>query len=137
MLRVWRDDRGGQSTPGASLKKEISNCRTCGACCVAPYEATEFVDLLPKDFEQLSKGYQRRVNEQGAFGALDLVSVCLPVVVTVDETRCLALRGTVMGRVCCAIYERRPYVCRIFKPDSRDCFAVRRSMENNVVRARR
>lgn len=39
---------------------------------------------------------------------------------------CSALRGSILGRCSCSVYEQRPRVCReAVKPGSRNCLAIR------------
>ena len=49
---------------------------------------------------------------------------------------CAALRGSVLYRVSCAIYEVRPSVCREFEPGGRACLARRRWLQEESDRIR-
>jgi Fe-S-cluster containining protein len=52
----------------------------------------------------------------------------LATTLSADGIVCVALRGRVGTRVCCAIYERRPGACRRFAPGSRACLRMRRDV---------
>lgn len=85
-------------------------CLTCGACCAflrvsfywaegddatpggVPVELTEKVDY----FLRAMRGTHQK------------------------EIRCIALQGQIGKKVRCSIYERRPSVCRQFRPSWRD-----------------
>lgn len=41
---------------------------------------------------------------------------------------CSALRGSLMSRVSCGVYDVRPQVCRGYQPGSRRCLEARRAL---------
>ena len=98
-----------------------SDCRSCGACCGPPYVADTYITLTPADVNDLSPAERRRFVRGKRRPAL-------VTEMTQDGVVCAALRGRVGTRVTCAIYERRPEVCRRFEPGSRACLAMRRDV---------
>lgn len=105
------------------------DCRTCGACCASPERETpSIVDLEPQDLARMSRRTVRlhvvREHIQTAWkdqraGPFAGHRVCA----------CSALRGSIMSRVSCRIYEERPDVCREFEPGSKRCLDAMREAE--------
>jgi hypothetical protein len=86
------------------------DCQTCGACCVeagAVILAEE--DDVPGALVQHVANLRCMVTEGTSF-------------------RCAALLGTVGLSVGCAIYRRRPEVCRSFDAGSDECLSARDAM---------
>ncbi len=86
------------------------DCQTCGACCVeagAVILAEE--DDVPAPLVQYVANLRCMVTEGTSF-------------------RCAALLGTVGRSVGCAIYGRRPEVCRSFDAGSDECLSARDAM---------
>jgi len=124
---------------------EVPDCLTCGACCVSVFDQEAFADVTPSDCERLGVRWVRRnvlfpsffdmtlmaIDGRGVFGAIQTkwrtqragplkdCSVC----------SCTALRGSVMNRVSCRVYDKRPEVCRTaVKPGDRACKDIRKHM---------
>lgn len=102
-------------------KSKVSryDCRMCGACCVQLEELESFVGLEQEDIDRLSCYYKRRhiVRDEHYPG--------LACRAHIDGYACVAFRGRV-GRSCsCFIYDKRPRVCRGFKPGSAYCKRAR------------
>jgi hypothetical protein len=83
-------------------------CQDCGACCVVPDPF--FIELDNVDFAQLTEEEQLRLTTFED-------DMCI---LGKKGGRCAALRIQ-EGRFLCAIYERRPYVCREFERGSSPC----------------
>jgi Fe-S-cluster containining protein len=133
------------------MKKLTSeDCRKCGLCCVAPYEQDSFCDVTEKDQKRLGRRFVRLHVIQ--FNSWDrLLSVfdgkrMPPGAIRTKERlvragplqgatayACAMLRGTLMQRVSCSIYEKRPEVCRkAVKPGDRICRAIRRDFRKEL-----
>ncbi len=127
------------------------DCRTCGACCVAFYEQDSFCDLRPKDIERLGKKFVRlHVIQPSLFDrfahAFDGNEPPTAIATKWTESKvgplkgysfnaCKMLRGSLMHRVSCRIYEKRPEVCRrAVKPGDRACKDVRRAFQAQIDR---
>lgn len=97
-------------------EKEELDCRTCGACCVSPYEQEGWADVTYEDKQRLSPYAQQ------------LLTVCGDAIETKASEfgcACVFLRGTPGKRVSCGIYETRPRVCAGFKVGGTDCKYMR------------
>jgi Fe-S-cluster containining protein len=124
-------------------KITADTCRSCGICCVSLTGNEVYCDVTVEDMKRLSKGFVRKNvvrpwlvdrlahaldgnripdgaiktvwNSQKA-GPLKDVEVCA----------CAALRGSVMHRVSCSVYENRPRVCQTaVVPGDKTCRQVR------------
>lgn len=84
-------------------------CQSCGACCAYSDDWPEFTD---------------ETNEHLASIPLEMCNIFTGRMWCYGD-RCCALRGEVGKSTSCAIYERRPNVCREFEPASDGCNAVR------------
>ena len=92
------------------------DCQSCGACCVeagAVILAEE--DDVPVSLVQHVANLRCMVTEGTSF-------------------RCAALLGTVGRSVGCAIYGRRPEVCRSFDAGSDECLSARDAMDRKRAR---
>lgn len=136
-------------------KKTKPDCRTCGACCVSTYDQTEFCDVsyadmkrmglrlafkhvaLPSPFDRLASvlggsalpdGAIRtkwRLNRAGPFKGLELCA-------------CVFLRGSVLHRTSCRIYDKRPHTCRAaVHPGTKTCHQIRDGFREMADEARR
>jgi Fe-S-cluster containining protein len=127
------------------MREKITSatCRSCGACCVSLNKQDAFCDITSTDEERLGKRFVRlnvlrpspidyfarmfdgAPNPEGVIktkwlevktGPLKGVSVCA----------CIALRGSVMSKASCSVYEKRPKVCRTaVKPGDQSCRDIR------------
>lgn len=125
-------------------KVTAKDCLTCGVCCVSLEDQEAFCDVLPEDEARLGKAFvQRHVHR---FRLLDLANSLLmggglpPGAIKTKWTKqrsgplkgsevlvCVALRGSVLHRVRCSVYERRPHACReAVKPGDKTCLWLRR-----------
>ena len=128
-----------------TVKETITadTCRSCGLCCVSLTESDVYCDVTVEDMKRLSKGFVRKnVVPTSAFDrlahAIDGNRIPDGVIKThwneqkagplkgVEVCACVALRGSVMHRVSCAIYENRPRACRVaVVPGDKACREVR------------
>jgi uncharacterized protein len=96
------------------------DCVKCGACCVSDYDAEDYVILTVDDIAQLNpeeaKAY---VYTDTTYGEPQRSMKTARD--SQDNCRCAALEGVVGRRVGCAIYDRRPKVCRGFDPETDVC----------------
>lgn len=95
------------------------DCQSCGACCV---EAGAVIlaedDDVPIPLVQHVANLRCMATEGTSF-------------------RCAALLGTVGLSVGCAIYGRRPEVCRLFDAGSDECLSARDAMDRKREMPRR
>lgn len=119
-------------------------CRSCGACCVAPHDQDAFCDVTAADEERLGRRFVRlnvlhSTPYDQLLRAMDGTRAVDGAIRTVWREQkagplkgysgcaCAALRGSVMSRVSCSVYERRPRACRVaVKPGDRTCREVRK-----------
>lgn len=117
---------------------------------MAPYEQDAFCDVTPKDVERLGKKFVR-LNVlrsrpidvlAAAIDGADYPSAAIKTkwreqrAGTIKGFRlnmCAALRGSVMHKVSCSVYDDRPHVCReAVKPGDRTCREIRRSFKTTI-----
>ena len=137
------------------MKKVITaeTCRTCGVCCVSLHDQESFADVDDTDLERLDPRWvwknvirgpvSVRVNGRSPdyawIRSLVYGDGLEPAIRTewrrqacgpfrgVEVCACVALRGSILSRVSCTIYGRRPKVCRTaVKPGDRTCREARR-----------
>jgi len=122
------------------------DCQQCGACCVSPYNEEVFCDVTETDEKTLGKALVKRYvrypsvvetasamlsgrtpywgaistrQRQIRAGPLRGVEVCA----------CALLQGSVLYRVACKVYNKRPRVCRAtIQPGDRACLNLRGNM---------
>lgn len=110
-------------------QETVPDCRQCGVCCIALEDQECWCDVLDRDLERLSPKFRKK-------------AVLVDANTTAIRTRwarqkvgplkgyelntCVALRGSVLHRVCCTIYKNRPLVCRhSFQPGDKGCQGYR------------
>jgi Fe-S-cluster containining protein len=95
-------------------------CLSCGACCFSPYEQKWFADLEPRE----CKGFTQK---QIAHNAIKTVKREMQdgILKGIPLHVCCCLEGSVMHRVSCSIYEKRPKACQKFEPGSFGCRLLR------------
>lgn len=115
------------------------DCRTCGACCVALQDQEGFCDVTEKDVERLGKRFTRlhvvypstadhlsasltgQKPSWGAIRARYRKQRSGPLK-GIEANACVCLRGSLLKRVSCSIYDKRPEVCRkAVRPGDRTC----------------
>jgi Fe-S-cluster containining protein len=119
-------------------------CTECGACCVSPVDQDSFCDIEEKDEERLGIALVRRYVVYPSFFA-NLLGMTggpqrreRPAIATAWRVQksgtfksyefctCVFLRGTVMKKVKCRVYDKRPDVCRkVMKPGDSACRKLR------------
>jgi Fe-S-cluster containining protein len=86
-----------------------SPCQSCGACCAYSADWPRFWTESDEDIARIPANLV--TNDQVAMAC--------------DGNRCLALRGIVGEATQCAIYDRRPEVCRACEPGDDACQMAR------------
>ena len=120
------------------------SCLTCGACCVTLGNTHVFCDVTTEDEKKLGKKFVRL--HVIHFRAIDMFAAILDgrkhpegaIKTEVKEQKsgphkgyglrtCAMLDGSVMSKVSCRIYDKRPRVCHeAVKPGDRNCLELRR-----------
>ncbi len=113
------------------------DCRACGLCCVSVYDQDVFCDVDEADCERLGVAWVRR---NVLFPTLfeQLVGGVPPAIKTRMRVQrsgsmrgesacvCVALRGTLLKKVSCSVYDLRPQTCReSVKPGDPVCLDLR------------
>jgi len=102
------------------------DCRRCGACCISWEDQETYCDVLEADKRRLSKSFVEKNIIDGAIRT-KWKQIRSGPLRGFEMNSCAALRGSVMHRVCCSIYENRPKTCRVaVKPGDRVCKEIRR-----------
>jgi len=102
------------------------DCVRCGACCVSDYDAVDYVHLNQDDLNRLDPDeYDFYVYTDATYGRTQCSMQTARD--SQDNCRCKALEGTVGKQVSCAIYDRRPKVCRRFAAESFACDSARKA----------
>jgi len=127
-------------------KVAAKECLTCGVCCVSLEDQEAFCDVLPEDEVRLGEAFVRR--HVYRFHLVDLATSLMmgrevpPGAIRTKWVKqrmgplkgcevltCVALRGSVLHRVRCSVYEKRPYACReAVKPGDKTCLWLRREI---------
>lgn len=137
----------------AERRKQVLDCRMCGACCVSIYDQPAFCDVTEADMKRMGMPLVRKqvmfasvVDSLAAalLGDQTFVEAAIRTkwkkmwvgpLKGIDVCACVFLRGSVLNRTSCAIYEKRPYTCRnAVKPGTRLCKDIRRLMMEEVER---
>lgn len=126
-----------------SAAQSKPDCLLCGACCVSLQDSDYYCDVDEADCRKLSPQFvKRNVGTLSAFdGLLALIdgnttpyaairtkwrTVRRGPLKGIDVCACVALKGNIMHKVSCAIYEVRPKTCkRAVKPGDRSCRWIR------------
>ncbi len=105
------------------------DCRTCGACCASLAEdRPTLADVLPSDLARMSPRTVRLrvLREHDAHGTKTAWKQQVTGPFAGHKACvCSALRGSLLSRVSCGMYDERPDVCREFEPGSKRCKEVR------------
>lgn len=93
------------------------DCRACGWCCSPPVlHGRGYVELSQKDIARLKRPEVAQLVDEGEMAMRMLrAGTC---------SRCAALVGTPGSEAVCAIYSRRPDICREFAPGSAACLDI-------------
>lgn len=129
------------------VRSEVFDCTSCGVCCVSLYGNEVFCDITEEDYNNLPKSFRRHC---GFFSTLQLLSGLFPPgVIGALKTRwrkqrsgpakdfeictCEALRGSLLRKVRCAIYDCRPQCCHTaVKPGDTSCRSMRELFDTNL-----
>jgi len=119
---------------------EMPDCRTCGLCCTPDMDYGYLPDIEEHELARFSPTWVRRcivkVGKWKAIRTASKLQRCGPFAGT-KQLVCIALRGSLMHRVSCAIYDRRPDVCRdAIKPGDADCLALHKMTSLALTGAR-
>ena len=123
--------------------REKIDCRTCGACCISYHDQDAFCNVTINDVKRMGKRAQKHVIGFDPFDMLcaGISGRGLPYAAIETEWRtmkagpfkgidiccCVFLRGSVLNRSSCRIYNERPHVCRMaVKPGTKQCKEIRR-----------
>jgi Fe-S-cluster containining protein len=126
-----------------SPKVTAKDCLTCGVCCVSLRDQDCFCDLTPEDEKRLGAAWVRRNVLRARL--FDLIASGGRVPWGAIKTKwrkqragplkgaeacmCVALRGNLLHKVSCSVYEKRPRTCReAVKPGNRTCLWLRREI---------
>jgi Fe-S-cluster containining protein len=107
------------------------DCQSCGACCSPAYDDDDrYVELEERDRKRLP--WPRRnllvLTETETVPALSETVTRSWIRTRVNrdgDLVCSCLTGKVGGRVACSVYEKRPEICRAFRPGSSMCIQSR------------
>lgn len=121
-----------------------SNCQACGLCCVSPYDNQDsFADVTVEDCERLGVKWVKRnvvfppLFDQLAFGHTPAIKTRWlrqrsGPLKGESALACVALRGILLKKVRCSVYEQRPTCCReAIKPGTSVCLDLRRESQED------
>jgi len=109
-----------------------TDCRTCGACCVAGGDGEGvrkhgYADLTIDDMIRLSRRVQKQLHEI-SFDDAPTVFRTKAKQLPSGQYACRYLRGTPGKRCSCSIYDSRPEICSTFVVGGDTCKAARVSL---------
>lgn len=125
------------------MPREIPDCRECGLCCVSPHDQECFCDLLEEDEKRLgSRTLRGKVVYPTFFDQLahEIDGRHIPAAIKtrwveqkagplkgISTCSCVFLQGSLLKKVSCQVYEKRPRACRVaVKPGDRTCKTLRK-----------
>ena len=127
-------------------------CRACGVCCVSMRDQEVYCDVTVEDERRLGKRFVRlnvlrprpvdllanalggTMIPQGAIKTAWRQQESGPLKGT-EVCACVALRGTVLKKTSCAVYDNRPKACReAVKPGDHNCRALRQMIRDAIER---
>jgi Fe-S-cluster containining protein len=130
------------------------DCRRCGACCIALLDQSALADVSEADFKRLSPRwadtnvlfphpFDLALAAIGGGCRLPLGAIKTKKLLQrrgplkgLKVCACTALRGSVLHRTSCSIYERRPESCRTaVEPGDETCLSLRRYWAKQVEAA--
>ena len=105
-------------------------CRSCGACCVAPFMSDGWAGLEDEDLPALKRVRLRIVHDADLrpLIATEQREIRQGPLAGYRATVCHKLRGTPGVRASCTIYDKRPSVCREYRPGSSVCLEARKEI---------
>ncbi len=125
-------------------KLTSKDCRACGLCCISLHDQEAYCDITEEDEKRLGKKFVRLhvlhprtldtlaaliENRRALYAAIKtrwLEAQAGPFK-GVSACACVALEGSLMHKVKCSIYEKRPRVCHdAVKPGDKNCLEIRR-----------
>ncbi len=138
----------------SSSKITSADCVKCGLCCVSLYAQDRFADVTPEDEKRLGKRYVRlHVLRTRPFdrltAAIDGANVPDGALATewrkqrsgpfkgLEVCACVALRGSLLEKTACSIYDKRPKVCHdAVKPGDKTCKEIRALYKRGLEKTR-
>jgi Fe-S-cluster containining protein len=135
------------------MKEKItsSTCLACGLCCVSLSQSSDgYCDVSHKDMKKLGESFvKKHVIHVSLFDILvsniDGRSVSPGIIKTAWRKQragplkgksmrvCVALRGSLMYRTSCSVYDKRPAVCKTAcVPGDRACRYARKEMLERI-----
>lgn len=124
-------------------KRTLIDCQACGVCCISPHDQDAFCDVDAADIDRMGIRLARAnvlvpTHFDQLVSAIDGSRLPYGAIMTrwrrqragpfkgIDVCACVFLRGSVMNRVSCRIYEKRPRACReAMKPNTYHCRKLR------------
>jgi Fe-S-cluster containining protein len=111
--------------------KTLPNCQSCGACCIAEYDADFHAELNDAEADvgawspegKLSRYVteKREYGNEGCAVKTKWRAVTTGPLQGLQICACSLLQGDPMVSVTCRCYDVRPRVCRDFRPGSKTC----------------
>lgn len=127
------------------------DCRRCGLCCISLTDEETWAEVTLADAERLGSPWCKRhvighdVVYQMTRAAVEGKAAYLGGIETkwrevkagplkgVEACACVALRGSLMHRVSCRIYDKRPKVCKTaLSPGDPACLETREKVEQDL-----
>jgi Fe-S-cluster containining protein len=125
---------------------EKPDCKTCGACCWSPVDQEAWCDLTDKEAKAFSPQFRARnvviysffhmIAEGSPDAALRTkwASVKSGPFKGDEVCVCCQLEGSLMHRVKCRIYDKRPHTCRAsVRPGDKNCLEIRERIREVLV----
>jgi len=135
------------------VKITSADCLKCGACCCSLANQESYCDVTSEDekrlgrkfvrlnvvrfslFDQLVSSIDGNEMPPGAIRTAWVAQRTEPAK-GIEVLRCAALRGTVLSKVKCSVYDKRPEVCdKAVKPGDRNCKELRKIMREKLEEA--
>jgi len=125
-------------------EREQPDCRKCGVCCWSTQDDGSYCDVTAQDIERLGTWAKKNVEMFSPFDYATYrydtgdTEICGAVKTAWKKMRsgpfkgveacvCVALTGSLMHKVRCSIYQKRPHTCRTaLKPGDRACLELRK-----------
>ena len=105
------------------------DCTRCGLCCFAwswNGRNLPFVEVDDREGKKIHKKHPGLVVVDTTPPTGMIFKQPNSLTLAIKNGRCAALRGTMLKKVSCSIYEDRPRACRDFKPGDSICLSIRR-----------
>lgn len=143
------EDEGARSERAGMGAKP--DCRRCGLCCISLTGERIWAEVDIDDAERLGSAWCKRhvighdvtmqlireaqTGRKALLGGIETVwrEVKTGPLAGVEVCACVALRGSVMNRVSCRVYDRRPKICKTaLTPGEPACLRARAKVEQDL-----